>query len=68
MYVFKHRQSFLDGYPEWTNGSHVDDMYSILGDPFMTVYRERLLGDFDEDDRKLSDIVMKYYGNFAYTG
>jgi hypothetical protein len=46
----------------------MDDLYSILGQSFMTVYREQLLGEYTDDDWAMSDILMKYYANFAYTG
>ena len=36
-YEFKYDQSFL-GYPEeWITGSHLDDVYSILGEQFFLV-------------------------------
>ncbi len=70
MYKFSHRQSFLDTYPPFVNGTHVDDLYSILGEPFLEVYRERFLEnqDFDEDDKEISRKIQSYYANFAWTG
>jgi carboxylesterase type B len=68
-YQFRYRQTFLTGYPDWVNGSHVDDIYSVLGDPFMEVYRKRFLDyDFNETDYTVSNNIMDYYTNFAYTG
>ena len=68
-YVFDHRQSFLDGYPAWVNGSHMDDIYSVLGDPFMRAFRLIYLReDFDAIDLAISGIIMNFYSNFAHTG
>lgn len=70
MYKFSHRQSFLTGYPPYINGSHIDDLYSVFGEPFMEFFRERFLDiqDFDEDDKETSDKIQAYYANFAWTG
>ena len=68
-YIFHYRQSFLVGFPDWVNGTHLDDVYSILGYPFMESYRRIYLNaDFDEQDLIVSDNIMNYYSNFARTG
>jgi len=68
-YHFHHRQSFLWGYPEWVEGSHLDDMYSSLGEPFFEFYRERILQrNFSDVDTAIRIQIMNYYANFAYTG
>ena len=41
-YDFHYRQSFL-GYADWVNGSHVDDLYSLFGEPFLESIREVLI-------------------------
>ena len=67
-YSFSYGQSFLSGYPEWCNGSHLNDLYSVFGEIYFKNFRETILGDFNDDDRAVSDMIMKYYGNFAHTG
>jgi carboxylesterase type B len=68
-YQFRYRPTFLTGYPAWVNGSHLDDIYSVLGYPFMEIYRKRFLSfDFNETDYIVSSNIMDYYTNFAYTG
>ena len=68
-YQFHYRQSFLVGYPSWITGSHLDDVYSYLGDPFMKTYRRLdLKADFNATDLFMSEQLMNYFSNFAYTG
>lgn len=68
-YMFRYRQSFLTGYPEWINGTHLDDLYSILGTPFMQTYRLLVFQlPYDELDTEVMERMMNYYSNFAYTG
>ena len=68
-YEFQHRQSFLTGYADWVNGSHIDDIYSILGEPYMRAWRLLYLqADFDAVDTQISEHIMNYYSNFAHTG
>jgi hypothetical protein len=67
-YQFQHRQSFLVGYPEWVNASHMDDIYSFLGKPFFERYRRLFLKqDFDDTDTTISNYLISYFSNFAYT-
>ncbi len=68
LYEFQHDFSFLH-YVDWVNASHIDDLYSVLGEVFMKPLRDLLnLGDFDDIDRKVRDDSQKYFANFAYTG
>ena len=41
-FITDYRQSFL-GYADWVNGSHVDDLYSLFGEPFLASIREVLI-------------------------
>ena len=67
--MYEHRNSFLYGYPQWVTGSHMDEIYSVLAEPFMDTYRHVWLkDDFDEVDTKVKDDVISYFVNFAYTG
>jgi len=57
------------GYPDWVEGSHLDDVFSILGPTFMEVFRRIYLRhDYSAVDKKISDLIMDYYSNFAHTG
>jgi len=68
-YLFKYRQSFLDGYQYWVEGSHLDDIFTVLGTPFFKHYVENLLRqNWSDTDTALSRQLMTYYANFAYTG
>ena len=68
-YVFHHRQSFLIEFPDWVNGSNIDDIYSIFGEPFMLAYRRLYLKEeFDALDTLTSERIMNYYSNFAHSG
>ena len=47
----------------------MDDLYSILGWPFMEPFRRIYLDeDFDEQDLIVSENIMNYYSNFVRTG
>ena len=47
----------------------MDDVYSILGWPFMETFRRLYLNaDFDEQDLIFSEHMMNYYSNFVRTG
>jgi len=47
----------------------MDDLYSILGEPYNEAYRRIFLGeDFDEQDLIVSENIMNYYSNFVRTG
>lgn len=68
-YYFHYRQTFLVGYPEWINGTHMDDLYSIFGWPYMEPFRRIYLNeDFEEMDLVVSERIMNYYSNFVRTG
>jgi len=68
-YLFKYRQSFLIGYPDWVEGSHLDDIYCSLGTPFFEYYLENILRqNWSDTDTAVSRQMMAYYANFAYTG
>ena len=67
VYNYKYRHSFMM-YPSWVNGSHIDDLYSVFGEPFLEVFRSAVLGDYNDDDKRMRDIVQNYYHNFAHNG
>ena len=67
-YTYQHRLNYVH-YPEWVNGSHLDDVYPMLGPTFMQTFRELFqLGEWGEDDYVISEKIMSYYTNFAHTG
>ena len=49
-------------------GSHIDDLYSIWGKPYIKLFRNFVLGKFSEADSIVNDNIVKYYANFAHTG
>ena len=61
-----YRQSFFL-YPEWVEGSHADDLYSLFGEIHNKDFRKQL-GEFDDADHDNKDYMMSYFTNFAYTG
>ena len=67
--MYEHRNSFLYGYPAWVNASHMDDLYSVLGEAYMVflkaVYFQQ---DYDEVDRQVMQHITNFYVNFAHTG
>ncbi len=68
LYEYAYRASFFK-YEPWVNGSHVDDIYTLFGEPFMEVFRSLLLrGEWNNNDRMVRDVHQKYFANFAYTG
>ena len=68
-YQFYFNHTFLVGYPDWVQGSHVDDLYSVFGDAFMDVYRRLFLRtDWEDRDYTTSNTWMDYLTNFVYTG
>jgi len=68
-YQFKYRQSFLVGFPDWVTGTHMDDIYSFIGDQFLEFYRRVYLRrPYSRDDKEMSRTIMDYFTNFAHTG
>ncbi len=68
LYEYQYRASFLK-YESWVNGSHVDDCYTVFGEPFMETFRSVFLRtEWNDDDRAMAALHQKYFANFAYTG
>ncbi|XP_069354030.1 liver carboxylesterase 1-like isoform X4 [Eulemur rufifrons] len=62
MYEFRYRPSFSsDMKPKAVRGDHGDEIFSVLGAPF-------LKGGASEEEIKLSKMVMKFWANFARNG
>ncbi|XP_069312841.1 liver carboxylesterase 1-like isoform X3 [Eulemur rufifrons] len=62
MYEFRYRPSFSsDMKPKTVRGDHGDEIFSVLGAPF-------LKGGASEEELKLSKMVMKFWANFARNG
>jgi len=68
LFEFAYRQSFHK-YKPWIQGSHLDDLYSVFGEPFMKQFRETILrDDWSKTDLQVKTMIQHYYANFAYTG
>ena len=65
-YEMHYAQSFLQ-YPDWVEGSHSDDLFSVFGEGHYREIRETL-GDYNTADHETKDYVMSYLTNFAWTG
>ncbi|CAO2610542.1 Liver carboxylesterase 1 [Lemmus lemmus] len=62
MYEFQYRPSFVsDMRPKTVKGDHGDDLFSVLGAPF-------LKDGASEEEISLSKMVMKFWANFARNG
>nr|XP_044998629.1 liver carboxylesterase 1 [Jaculus jaculus] len=62
MYEFQYRPSFSsDLRPKTVTADHGDEVYSVFGTPF-------LKEGASEEEAKLSEMIMKFWGNFARNG
>ena len=59
-------QSFLQ-YPDWVEGTHSDDLYSLFGEDHNRNFSE-FLGEYNNADHDTKDYVMSYFTKFAWTG
>ncbi|XP_075694385.1 fatty acyl-CoA hydrolase precursor, medium chain-like [Rhinoderma darwinii] len=67
-YEFQHRPSFFkDTKPDFVKADHGDELFFVLGGPFM---KGDVLfsGASTEEEKALSKTIMKYWANFARTG
>jgi len=67
LYEYAYRNSFMKYVPDVT-ASHIDDLNSIFGEPFLKPLNDYLGRKFSHEDKRISLNVQKYYSNFAYTG
>lgn len=63
LYAFNHRTSG-NKWPEWTGAAHGYEIDHVFGVPLQAKTRSQ----YREDERALSDIVIRYWTNFAKTG
>ncbi|XP_077607495.1 liver carboxylesterase 1 [Crocuta crocuta] len=62
MYEFQYHPSYsLDKKPKTVLGDHGDELYSVFGAPF-------LRGGASEEEMRLSQMMMKFWANFARNG
>ncbi|KAM4636907.1 uncharacterized protein O3C94_017929 [Discoglossus pictus] len=67
-YEFQHRPSlFTESKPDFVKSDHGDELFSVLGSPFMSE-DEILKYAATEEEKTLSKTVMKYWANFARNG
>ncbi|KAM4636908.1 pyrethroid hydrolase Ces2e-like [Discoglossus pictus] len=67
-YEFQHRPSlFSKSKPAFVKSDHGDELFSVLGGPFLT---EDVILKYaaTEEEKTLSKTVMKYWANFARNG
>jgi len=67
-YEYAYRNSFFK-YEEGVRASHIDDIHSVFGEPFLQTFRKTILQEeYTMNDAIVKTTVQKYYANFAYTG
>jgi len=67
-YEYAYRNSFFK-YEDGVQGSHIDDIHSVLGEPFLKTFRQKFLRRrYKKNDKAVKTTVQKYYANFAYSG
>ncbi|XP_075694386.1 fatty acyl-CoA hydrolase precursor, medium chain-like [Rhinoderma darwinii] len=67
-YEFQHRPSiFKDLKPDYVKADHADEMFSVVGAPFLDT-GVMFAGPYTEEEKTLSKAVMKYWANFARNG
>ncbi|CAG03439.1 unnamed protein product, partial [Tetraodon nigroviridis] len=68
LYEFQHSPSFLkDKRPSFVRSDHGDEIFSVFGFCF-TVSHINLSSACTEEEERLAQIMMSYWGNFARTG
>ncbi|KAM3918377.1 fatty acyl-CoA hydrolase precursor, medium chain-like [Leptodactylus fuscus] len=67
-YEFQHRPSmFKDSKPDFVKADHGDELFFLIGGPFLTG-DVLFTGSFTDEEEILSKVLMKYWANFARTG
>ncbi|XP_062829138.1 cocaine esterase [Anolis carolinensis] len=67
-YEFQHRPSiFRDTKPAFVKADHGDEVAFVLGTPFLSS-KDSPLGEYTEEEKRLSKTVMRYWANFARSG
>ncbi|CAD5124239.1 DgyrCDS12535 [Dimorphilus gyrociliatus] len=69
MFNLQHDMSFLE-YPNYINGSHLDDCYPLFGEPFLLDMRHSFLEqqEWSEGDKQYTKNLRSYWLNFVKTG
>lgn len=65
-----HNKEMSDGLelkPDWCDCDHTDDLLMTFGEPFVH-YKKIKNPKFTDKEKKLSEIMMKYFTNFAKNG
>uniref|UniRef100_H9GHC5 Carboxylic ester hydrolase n=1 Tax=Anolis carolinensis TaxID=28377 RepID=H9GHC5_ANOCA len=67
-YEFQHRPSiFRDTKPAFVKADHGDEVAFVLGTPFLSS-KDSPLGEYTEEEKRLSKTMMRYWANFARSG
>ncbi|XP_069595608.1 fatty acyl-CoA hydrolase precursor, medium chain-like [Ranitomeya imitator] len=68
-YEFQHRPSlFEDSKPDFVKADHGDELFFVIGGPFLNGDVMFVAGTATEEEKVLSKAVMRYWANFARTG
>ncbi|XP_073421401.1 fatty acyl-CoA hydrolase precursor, medium chain-like isoform X2 [Dendrobates tinctorius] len=68
-YEFQHRPSlFEDSKPDFVKADHGDELFFVIGGPFLEGEFLFTGGAATEEEKVLSKAVMRYWANFARTG
>nr|QQY02465.1 acetylcholinesterase [Cryptocotyle lingua] len=65
-YEFQHRTASVQ-WPEWTGTMHGYEIEYVFGIPFSPQFQATYYR-FTDEERRLSDMMMTYWANFARTG
>lgn len=67
-YEFQHRPSTVkDSKPDFVKADHGDEVVFVFGGPFLNNFTTSL-GQFTEEEKQLSRVIMMYWANFARNG
>uniref|UniRef100_A0A803SUE3 Carboxylic ester hydrolase n=1 Tax=Anolis carolinensis TaxID=28377 RepID=A0A803SUE3_ANOCA len=67
-YQFQHRPSiFRDTRPVYVKADHVDQVIFVSGTPLLRS-KDSPLGEYTEEEKRLSKTMMRYWANFARSG
>ncbi|XP_066494105.1 fatty acyl-CoA hydrolase precursor, medium chain-like [Tiliqua scincoides] len=68
LYEFQHRPTTVkDSKPDFVKADHGDEVGFVLGWPFLR-NDSPMLGEYTEEEKQLSRVIMKYWANFARNG
>nr|VZI37874.1 unnamed protein product [Spirometra erinaceieuropaei] len=66
VYNFVHKTQ-NNGFPDWTGAMHGQEVDYVFGMPFSQSFKSNF-HDYTKEEAGLSEVVMRYWANFARTG